>query len=179
MFRTRKDQRWHCETGTHTESARRLGPSGVFTASDPQGIFVGLQQARRSPRGPATSSQGDGCSWRTGGLRRTSSTQPASCYLSPKYRLAGVGCNLARSTYETTGVGGSSVNIDMAISRPPVARGVIRGTGYVCLIGAFDGREVNRLLPVPNRAKFGVPTPVGARKTNFMRHSNMKTTTAS
>ena len=72
-----------------------------------------------------------------------------------------VGCGTPRQAYKGMGGHGNSADIDVAIALDHLTlTAVAEGLG-TCWIGAFDEKQVKRLLKVPAQAKVVAMTPLG------------------
>lgn len=72
-----------------------------------------------------------------------------------------VGCGLADQAYKTMGGHGNSVEIDVAIALDHLTLAAVEEGLGTCWIGAFDEREVKRLLEIPRQVKVVAMTPLG------------------
>ena len=72
-----------------------------------------------------------------------------------------VGCGLPQQAYQTMGGSGNSVDIDVAIALDHLTLAAVSEGLGTCWIGAFDEREINKLLSVPRHAKVVAVMPVG------------------
>ena len=72
-----------------------------------------------------------------------------------------VGCGLPQQAYQTMGGSGNSVDIDIAIALDHLTLAAVSEDLGTCWIGAFDEREIKKLLSIPRQAKVVAVMPVG------------------
>jgi len=71
-----------------------------------------------------------------------------------------VGCGTPDQTYKTMGGSGNSIEIDVAIALDHLTLAAVAEGLGTCWIGAFDEREVKRLLEIPKNVKIVAMTPL-------------------
>jgi len=72
-----------------------------------------------------------------------------------------VGCGLPGRAYKTMGGYGNSADIDVAIALDHLTLAAVADGLGTCWIGAFDEKQVKRLLKIPWQVKVVAMTPLG------------------
>ncbi|MCK4341694.1 MAG: nitroreductase family protein [Phycisphaerae bacterium] len=72
-----------------------------------------------------------------------------------------VGCGLPGQAYKKMGGYGNSVDVDVAIALDHLTLAAVAAGLGTCWIGAFDEKQVKRVLDVPRHVKVVAMTPLG------------------
>lgn len=72
-----------------------------------------------------------------------------------------VGCGLPEQAYKHMGGSGNSAEIDVSIALDHLTLAAVAEGLGTCWIGAFDEKQVKRLLEIPRQVKVAAMTPLG------------------